>query len=86
MQEPHREGPANLLPVRKLGVPKNFGCRGDIGLCREICGLGIRVSGCPKLVRGTIGGAHNKDYSILGSTLGSPYLGKLPIQFGHCIG
>ena len=26
-------------------------------------------------------GPHNKDYSILGSILGSPYLGKLP-----CIG
>ena len=24
------------------------------------------------------GGPYNKDYSILGSTLGSPYLGKLP--------
>ena len=24
------------------------------------------------------GGPHNKDYSILGSTLGPPYLGKLP--------
>ena len=25
-----------------------------------------------------LGGPHNKDYSILGSILGSPYLGKLP--------
>ena len=25
-----------------------------------------------------IGGLHNKDYNILGSILGSPYLGKLP--------
>ena len=24
------------------------------------------------------GGPHNKDYSILGSILGSPYFGKLP--------
>ena len=29
--------------------------------------------------RGTLfGGPHNKDYSILGSILGSPYFGKLP--------
>ena len=27
-----------------------------------------------------IGGPHNKDYSILGSTLGSPYFGKLPYR------
>ena len=26
------------------------------------------------------GGPHNKDYSILGSILGSPYLGKLPCK------
>ena len=26
------------------------------------------------------GGPHNKDYSILGSILGSPYFGKLPIR------
>ena len=25
------------------------------------------------------GGPHNKDYSILGSILGSPYFGKLPL-------
>ena len=25
------------------------------------------------------GGPHNKDYSILGSILGSPYFGKLPV-------
>ena len=30
-------------------------------------------------IRGTFsGGPYNKDYSILGSILGSPYLGKLP--------
>ena len=34
--------------------------------------------GFPK-IRGTIfGGPHNKDYSMLGSILGSPYFGKLP--------
>ena len=36
------------------------------------------ISGFPK-IRGTFfGGPHNKDYSILGSLLGSPYFGKLP--------
>ena len=34
--------------------------------------MGIR--GFPKL----FGGSHNKDHSILGSILGSPYFGKLP--------
>ena len=30
-------------------------------------------------MRGTfLGGPHNKDYRILGSILGSPYVGKLP--------
>ena len=33
------------------------------------------IWGFPK-IRGT----HNKDYSILGSILGSPYLGKLPFK------
>ena len=34
--------------------------------------------GFPK-IRGTIlGGPYNKDCNILGSVLGSPYLGKLP--------
>ena len=42
------------------------------------------IWGFPK-TRGTIwGGPHNKDYSILGSilgsTLGSPYFGKLPYK------
>ena len=27
------------------------------------------------------GGPNNKDYSILGSTLGSPYFGKLPFSW-----
>ena len=30
---------------------------------------------------GTFGGPYNKDYSILGFILGSPYLGKLPYCF-----
>ena len=40
-------------------------------------GLGARV--CPN--EGCfLGGPKNEDYSILGSILGSPYLGKLPGQ------
>ena len=36
------------------------------------------IAGFPK-IRGTLfGGPHNKEYSILGSMLGSPYSGKLP--------
>ena len=32
-------------------------------------------------IRGTLfGGPHNKDYSILGSILGSPNFGKLPCR------
>ena len=32
-------------------------------------------------IRGTLfGGPYNKDYSILGSILGSPYFGKLPYR------
>ena len=34
------------------------------------------------IIRGTLfGGPHNKDYSILGSILGSLYFGKLPYEF-----
>ena len=32
----------------------------------------------PKIRGSNLGGPHNKDYSILGSILGSPYFGKLP--------
>ena len=42
------------------------------------------VWGFPK-IRGTfLEGPNNKDYSILGSILGSPYFGKLPFlhEFG----
>ena len=36
------------------------------------------IWGVPK-IRGTfLGGPYNKDYSILGSRLGSPYFGRLP--------
>ena len=37
--------------------------------------------GLPKIRGTTFGGPNNKDYSILGSLLGSPYFGKLPYQF-----
>ena len=38
----------------------------------------LTIWGFPK-IRGTLfGDPHIKDYSILGSILGSPYLGKLP--------
>ena len=40
--------------------------------------LGFRVWGFPKIWGTLIGGPHNKDYSILGSILGSPNFGKLP--------
>ena len=52
----------------------------------------IVIWGFPK-IRGTLfGGPHNKDYSILGSILGSPYFGKLPYELyskllkGHIYG
>ena len=32
------------------------------------------------------GGSFNKDYSILGSILGSPYLGKLPYTYTYISG
>ena len=46
---------------------------------KELLNFDLRATrGFPK-IRGTfLGGPYNKDYSILGSTLGSPYLGKLP--------
>ena len=37
--------------------------------------IGIRVSQNKGYL---FAGTHNKDYGILGSVLGSPYLGKLP--------
>ena len=37
-----------------------------------------RYGGFPKLGGYLFGGPHNKDYSILGAMLGSPYLWKLP--------
>ena len=35
--------------------------------------------GFPQIGGYLLGGLYNKDYGILGSILGSPYLGKLPI-------
>ena len=40
----------------------------------------FRIWGFPK-IRGTLfWNPHNKDYSILGSILGTPYFGKLPFR------
>ena len=36
-------------------------------------------------IRGTMGGPQNKDYSILGSIVGSPDFGKLPYRVFHPI-
>ena len=38
----------------------------------------LLFGGFPKLGVPFLGTPHNKDYSILGSILGSPYIGKLP--------
>ena len=37
------------------------------------------IRGFPKIRGYHFGSSHNKDYSILGSILGSPYFGKLPL-------
>ena len=44
----------------------------------SIMNPGKKYGGFLKLGVSYWGGPHNKDYSILGSILGSPYLGKLP--------
>ena len=45
----------------------------------DLASQGFETWGFPK-IRGTIlGGPNNKDYSILGCILGSPYFGKLPL-------
>ena len=36
------------------------------------------IWGFPKIRGNLFGGPYNKDYSILGSILGSPYFGELP--------
>ena len=41
---------------------------------------GLEIWGFPKISGTLFGGPHNKDYSILGSILGSPYFGKLPYR------
>ena len=38
------------------------------------------IWGFPEIRSTLLGGPYNKDYSILGSILGSPYLGKLPYK------
>ena len=38
------------------------------------------ICGFPKVEGYPFGGPNNKDYSILGSILGSPHLGKLPYK------
>ena len=46
----------------------------------------LQSRGFPKIrVKGTfLGGPYKKDYSILGSIFGSPYLGKLPVGLAIC--
>ena len=39
--------------------------------------------GFPKIAGYVIGGPKNKDHSIWGSILGSPYFGKLPCTFNN---
>ena len=39
---------------------------------------GFIAVGFPKITGTFSGGPYNKDHSILGSTLGSPWLGELP--------
>ena len=41
--------------------------------------------GFPKIMGTFLGGPNKKDYSILGSILGSPYFGKLPSSTGSGI-
>ena len=41
-------------------------------------GFGFKIWGFPKIRCTLLGGPHNKEYSILGSRLGSPYFGKEP--------
>ena len=55
-------------------MEKNMENDMETGIMQGI--IGIRVS---KNYGYHFGGPHNKDYSILGSILGSPYFGKLPI-------
>ena len=68
-----------------------FGVRGAMLLrglgCEALQGLGVQGVrqaiyeswGFPK-IRSTFVGSYNKDYTILGSTLRSPYFGKLPVH------
>ena len=60
---------ARTLNLCSQASGHHYGVRAPPSIC--ISG-GFPVLGLPFL------GPHNKDYSILGSILGSPYLGKLP--------
>ena len=62
-------------------------CDFNPGLCGRIAEAGLGgpglksedLGGFPKLGV-PFGGPNDKDYSILGSILGSPYFGKLPFK------
>ena len=54
-------------------MEKKWKIKWTLGLSKGFLGIVVSKNlGC------LFGGPHNKDYSILGSTLGSPYFGKLP--------
>ena len=44
----------------------------------NVCMSAMITKGFPKIRSTLLGGPYNKDYSLLGSILGSPYFGKLP--------
>ena len=54
-------------------MEKKMEIKWKLGLYWGLSGLGF-----PKIGGNLFGGPHNKDYSILGSILGSPHFGKLP--------
>ena len=54
--------------------------RGFLGICRGFVYIYIYM-GVSQNWGYHFRGPHNKDYSILGSILGSPYLGKLPYMY-----
>ena len=58
-------------------VPDRF-CKLFLGSSRPPAHFSQTIWGFPKNKGTILGGPLDKDYSILGSMLGSPYLGKLP--------
>ena len=58
-----------------LGLEISAPGSGDLGLKAQ----GFVCGGFPKLGVLFWGGPYNKKNSVLGPTLGSPYLGKLPL-------